>query len=353
MSAEAGALAIPDDAARILKDVGAIDRKAYIGGSDIAALLGLDPYGKTPLTVYLAKIGEREGIIDPDKKKFLERRKRWEGPIVQMLREEFDGEIVSVNGRYVDEAHDFLAAEIDFEWRDADGSIQNGEIKTVSPFAFNERAGWGSAGTDEIPIHYHAQVMHGLGVTGRRTCIVCAMAGLDTMVFYRVDRDEEAIAGMRDVAVRFWRENVEARVPPAPLTMGDVMTLYRRFSGKPVELDDDHAQALQDLRAVREEIAALEGDEAELELKVAKFIAEAWSVELVLERSKTRVTATLPPEVDDNATLMHNGAILATWAAGRGAHLDQKKLKTDQPDLVREYTVPHYFRSFRFRKPKS
>jgi predicted phage-related endonuclease len=58
------------------------DRRTYIGGSDIAGILGLDPYGKTPLTVYLAKIGELEGITDPEKKKFLERRKRWEGPIV-------------------------------------------------------------------------------------------------------------------------------------------------------------------------------------------------------------------------------------------------------------------------------
>lgn len=320
-----------------LSSVGEIDRRTYIGGSDIAALLGLDPYGKTPLTVYLQKIGELQGITDPDKLKFLARRKRWEGPIVEMLREEFDGEIVKVNERYVDAQHDFLAAEIDFEWRDADGSTQNGEIKTVSGFAFNARAGWGDAGTDEIPIHYHAQVMHGLGVTGRQTCIVCAMSGLDSMTFYRVERDEEAITGMRSVAVQFWRENVLAKVAPEPITMGDVMRLFRRRNGRPVEMDEEHAAALGNLRLVREQMKALEGDQAELELKVAKFICREWGMD-------TTEGST------DHALLTVNGAEIAKWAIGRGAHLDQKRLTLDHPELKAAYTVPHYFRSFRFKK---
>lgn len=333
-----GALDIEDDAARAVgPSVGDIDRRSYIGGSDIAALLGLDPYGKTPLTVYLAKIGEREGIIDPAKVKFLARRKRWEGPIVQMLREEFDGEIVRVNGRYVDAEHDFLAAEIDFEWRDADGSIQNGEIKTVSPFAFHEGAGWGDAGTDQVPIHYHAQVMHGLGVTGRRSCILAAMAGLDTMVFYRIERDDEAIAAMREVAVRFWRENIVPRVPPEPITMGDVMTLFKRHRGKPVDLDEETAAALQNLRAVRSEIDSLESTKAELELQVAKYVCAAWGIGA-------------PEESADNAALMHNGAKVATWVCGRGAHLDQKRLAAEHPEIKAAYTVAHHFRSFRFPK---
>jgi hypothetical protein len=105
----------------------------------------------------MAKIGEAQGIMDPEKKRSSSAASAGSRSVVQMLREEFDGEIVSVNERYVDQDHDFLAAEIDFEWRDADGSIQNGEIKTVSPFAFNERGGWGEAGTDQVPIHYFAQ----------------------------------------------------------------------------------------------------------------------------------------------------------------------------------------------------
>lgn len=313
------------------------DRRTYIGGADIGAVLGLDPYGKTPLTVYMQKIGEMQGITDPEKLKFLARRKRWEAPIVAMLREEFDGEIVSVNERYVDPEHDFLAAEIDFEWRDADGSIQNGEIKTVSPFAFGEAHGWGQEGTDEIPVHYHAQVMHGLGVTRRRKCVVCAMAGLDSMVFYVVEREDETIVGMREVAVKFWRDNVLAKRPPQPIAMTDVMLLFKKHKGCPVELDDEAAEALKNLRRVRSSIAAFKGDEEALSLQVAKFICQSWGLNA-------------PEEAEDNARITHKGVELGAWAAGKGSHLDQKRLAADHPALKAEYTVPHYYRTFRFKK---
>ena len=38
-------------------------------------------------------------------------------------REEFGGEIIATNARYIDQEHGFLAAEIDFEWADADGDV--------------------------------------------------------------------------------------------------------------------------------------------------------------------------------------------------------------------------------------
>lgn len=321
------------------RDVGALDRRSYIGGSDAAAILGLDPYGKTPLTVYLAKRGELEtGTPDPEREKFLKRRKRWEEPIVAMLREEYEGGIVAVNARYIDQEHDFLAAEIDFEWADADGVIQNGEIKTVSPFAFNEGAGWGDAGTDQIPVHYHCQVLHGLGVMRRQVCIVAALAGLDTMTFYRVERDEEALSDLREAEVSFWRDHVLAGVPPEPINMSDAMRLFSRRNGRPVEVDDETAGALEHLRQARGELKAVEGDAAELELQVAKAVCKAWGVEDGAD----------PPE--DHAILTHHGRKVATWARGRGTSLDQKRLKAEHPELVAALTREHHFRAFRFPK---
>lgn len=323
----------------VLRDVGAIDRRTYLGGSDAAAVLGLDPYGKTPLTVYLAKRGELEtGAPDPEREKFLRRRKRFEEPIVAMLKEEYAGEIVATNARYVDTHFDFLAAEIDFEWKDTDGSIQNGEIKTVSPFAFNEGAGWGDAGTDHIPVHYMAQVQHGLGVTGRHVAILAALAGLDTMVFYRIERDEEAIEAMRETMVWFWDNNVLAGVPPEPITLADAGRLWNRRHGRPVELDGEAADALTNLRAVRQSIKAMEGEASELELTVAKAICKAWAV----------ADGEDPPE--DNAILTVGGQKVATWARGRSTYIDQKGLAAAHPDIKAAFTRESRFRGFRFTK---
>ncbi|MFU1925134.1 YqaJ viral recombinase family protein, partial [Klebsiella pneumoniae] len=71
--------------------------------------------------------------------------------------------IIGRGNRYRDQQHDFMAAEIDAEA----ASGENIEIKTVSPFKAKE---WGEVQTDAIPVHYTAQAMHGLMVTGRQVC---------------------------------------------------------------------------------------------------------------------------------------------------------------------------------------
>jgi hypothetical protein len=108
------------------------------------------------------------------------------------------------------------------------------------------------------------------------------MAGLDTMVFYRVDRDDQAIADMRDVAVAFWRDHVLAKRAAGADHDGRRDHALQAHRGRPVDLDEEHAEALANLRAVRSSIDALKGDQAELELKVAKYVCAAWSVPLEL-----------------------------------------------------------------------
>ena len=320
-----------------IRVVGEIDRKTYLGSSDIAAVMGLGAYGRTAYTTYCAKIGESATEMDASDRKFLERRKRWEGPIVEMLREEFGGEITGINRRYIDPEHPFLAAEIDFEWRDAEGQIQNGEIKTVSPFAFGERHGWGEQGTSDIPVHYAAQVMYGLMITGRQTCIVAAMVGLDNMIFYRVERDDETIAAMREAAVAFWRNNVLAKVPPDPQSMGDLQLQMNRLNGCPVELPENIVAKLDGLRKLRGTIKAMEGEEESLAFEIGDYVRRTWAQ---------------PDAKAGNAVLMFAGQTIATWGKQRGSFLDQKRLGKEQPTIIKQYTKEHFYRVLRFPKPK-
>lgn len=320
-------------------DVGELDRRTYLGSSNAAAIMGLGAYGNTPLTCYLAKIGEGEEEMDEKKRLFLTRRKRWEGPIVEMLREEFDGNIVAVNRRYRDPEHDFLAAEIDFEWADADGAIQNGEIKTVSPFAFGERDGWGDAGTSDIPVHYACQVMFSLMVTGRQTCIVAAMVGLDTMIFYRIERDEETIAAMRERCVAFWRDHVLARIPPEPISFDDALKLTLRMRGRPVEIDDATMKLLNELAGVRGENKANEGYESELKFGILNAIRKAWLLEP-------------GGDVKDDAALLRNGVKVASYNMQSAARIDAERLRTEKPEIALEFTKHSFSRVLRISKPK-
>lgn len=317
-----------------------LDRTTYIGGSDAAAIVGLGAYGKTPLSVYLSKIGESVETIDFDKQRFLERRKRWEGPIFEMLREEFDCKIVDVNKRYVDAEHPFIASEIDFEWVDPEtGAIENGEVKTVSPFAFGDGYGWGDAGTDEIPVHYAAQAMHGLGVMNRNVCIVAAMIGLDRMIFYRVNRDEETIAEMRAQCVKFWTEHVLKRVPPDPITLQDCVRIMKKLDGMQIDADEDLLEDIRSLKGLREHKAAMRSEEAELMGSIA--------IRIVKHCVENKQPA-------DAGKMLINvaGKELCSWNAQKVSRFDVKALQEAQPDIYGKYLKTTQTRVLRFKKPK-
>ncbi len=263
------------------------DRARWIGSSNAAALMGVSPEfdgeRETPLTVWRRKVGFEADELSSDKKLFLERRKRWEPVVVQMLREEMDAEIVSVNLRYQDPHLPFLAAEIDFEWKDPEtGFIEGGEIKTVSPFAFKDKFGWGEPGTVDVPIHYFFQMMHGMMVKGFRKSVLAAMVGIDSMHFYPIARNEEMIADMRRAYLRFWNDNVCAGVAPDPMSMGDLRAMFKSSTpGLTVAGDSIVGSKALKLRALHSQIDALqmEGLSLEFDIKLAMKDAEKLTVD--------------------------------------------------------------------------
>lgn len=187
-------------------------RQKYIGGSDIAAILGASPY-KTATDLWLDKTAPPAD--DGRNARAKSRGSRLEPYILDMIREEHSLHIVATNQRYVDQAVPYFAAEIDAETAD-----ENIEIKTVHPFKSRE---WGELETDQLPLHYVAQVQWGLGITGREVCRVFALIG-DDLRPYVVQRDDETIAAMRDKAAEFWERYVVPGLRP-PLDYADRKTL--------------------------------------------------------------------------------------------------------------------------------
>jgi len=343
-----------------------LDRSKFLGGSDVAAIFGVSPW-RTPLDLYLDKIRPRgEEALDPEKKKFFARRKRQEPVVAEMLADEYGIVIerLSMDGnpnRYVDGEHPFLAAEIDFEFfmtptvREhfperadfcaiPDGTLLNGEIKTVHPFKASE---WGEEGTEEVPIHYAAQGMHGLGVTKRPAVLVAALFGLDNLVCFPVMRDEETIAAMRAKAVTFWTFNVEKRIPPDPVSIDDVKRMYAGMKGRPVMLSDEAHAALMDLDILRGREKQFEIDKAELEWKIARCVAFNWGIEVIPDDKEKPFIAS-----EENAVLMYGGTQAGSWNRQRGSFLDQKRLAIERPDIVAAYKIEHKFRVMRLKKGK-
>lgn len=267
------------------------DRTAFIGGSDVSAILGVSPW-KSPFQLYQEKIGAFCEEITREKQRLFDRGHRWEPVVVEMLVDDLldrghDVQIIDRNARYQDPEFPFLACELDLELL-IDGEEHNAEIKTVSPFAAKA---WGEQDTDEIPLYYAAQVMHGLMVKPRKRAIVAALIGVDDLRLHQIERDEETIAAIRAKEVEFWRR-VQERDAPEPTTADDVKWLYARDGGIVMEADEELVRLCEEIRQ-------------------GKDIAK--QCDSRIETLSTRLKCAM----GHSSTLVYQGQKLATWKSNK------------------------------------
>lgn len=345
-----------------------VDRSKFLGGSDVAAIFKVSPW-KTPYDLFMDKITPRSEAgedLDEERRKFFARRKRQEPVIAEMLADEYGIVVTRLSlddnpNRYIDPEYSFLAAEIDFEFEMSptvrakfperadfaaipDGTVLNGEIKTVHPFKASE---WGEQGSEEVPIHYAAQVMHGLGVTRRPAAIVAALFGLDVLLCFPVMRDEETITAMRAAAVSFWNDHILPKIPPEPVNLDDVTRMYSGYSGKPVSLSTEAHEALLAIEALRERAKQLDQDMNEAQWRVAQSVAFNWGVMVAPDKKQRPVL-----DAVENAALFYDGRPVGSWNRQRGVYLDQQRLKREKPEIIAGYSVEHLYRVFRTKKGK-
>lgn len=315
------------------------DRAMYLGSSDAGPLLGLSPW-RTPLEVWLQKTGQAEADApDPDRERILRRGKLMEPVVVDMLIAEHGIKITRRSSpaspnRYVDPSCPFLAAEIDFEWEvtpeivasfpeqiaeELIGTTQNGEVKTVHPFG----AGiYGAEHTDEIPIYHAAQAFHGLMVTGRALTLFPVLVGSDNLLLYWIKRDDETIGKMRDRLVRFWNENVLARVPPDPIQLSDIYALFKRRAATRIAADDEVAGMIRTLKSLSDRKSTTEEAIDAVKFEIGCRLLGQAEIEnpTAKERSKHIVL------VDGRPAL--------TVGLEEQQRIDQDKLRRDYPEAA-------------------
>ena len=242
--------------------------RGYVGGGNVAGILGVSPY-KSPLDEYLLIVNEMQDELTPEKERFFKRRKALEPFAAECFQEATGVRIIRRNERYQDSEFPWMRAEIDFETEDGGG----GETKTVNQNAVRD---WGNADEgEEPPLYVTAQVMHGLGVTGKPFAYVHALIGLDDDRIYRIERDDALIAEIRRQARDFWRFYVEPRRFPAPTNVADLLRLYTTDTGRAVEADYPMRVALEELHQERQAVKLHEARKAEREFAIKAFMRDA------------------------------------------------------------------------------
>lgn len=274
-------------------------RRSGIGGSDVAAILGLSPW-RTPVDVYLDKTGQAEHTPENE-------AMHWGTVLEDVVARHY----AEANGRKVQRINkiirhperDWMLANIDraivapgsrarFDagvLRGADGLL---EVKTTSAYKAEDWRG------DDLPLYYTAQVIWYMAITGMPWSDVAVLIGGNHYQQRRVEFDSAVATEIIERCEAFWRGNVLAGIAPEPVSAADVVKLYPQDCGESIEADADLLPLIIQARDLRQSIKA---DETALET--------------LTDAIKTRMC--------DASALTVQGQPVITWKAAKAS------LKTD------------------------
>nr|DAX37323.1 MAG TPA: Exonuclease [Caudoviricetes sp.] len=291
-------------------------RKKGIGGSDIAAILGVSKF-KTALDVYLSKTTDQ-----PEQKgEHLYWGHALENPIIDRFIRDTGANVIR---------QPEMRRHPDYEWAiaNADALITNSdtieailEIKTSSAFKSRE---WGADDTDEVPIEYIAQVQWYMWIYNLQEAYIAALIGGNQYRQYHITRDDELIAMLAEKAQAFWQNHVIPRIPPNPQDGADAQKLYPSDNGDTAEADSDTLTAYAELRE-------LKAQEKELKAQIA---------------AKEDL---LKIKIGSYSAMQTNGNTLFTWKAQSSSRFDSKAFQAAHPDLYRQYTKQSETRVLRLK----
>lgn len=261
-----------------------LDRTKSIGGSDVAAILGLSPW-RTPLDVWREKALNQ---IDDKSSDAMEAGLRFEDPILMHFLDqqvEMTGKQATLERRKpVVVGHRHASPDALVEQQGWHSLV---EVKTTS-----SGDGWGRDGSSEIPAHYLPQVQHYLDVLELEDAFVPVLvwpsdmrriAGLTPaetiralgLRTYRVHYNQALAAQIRDVVAEFWEKHVVAMKPPEPRDLADAKRCAWAVAGKTVEADDELVELLEAREHYRTVIKDTEALVEQAEMQIRAKLGDA------------------------------------------------------------------------------
>lgn len=280
-------------------------RSTGIGGSDVAAILGLSKW-KSPYAVYQEKRGEAPPQPDNEAMRW----GRYLEPVVRQAYADQTGREVRLPTDLIRHPlHAFMIANIDGVAGGGSEPLRIFEAKTA-----RSGDGWGEPGTDQVPQAYLLQVQHYMEVTGVAVADVAVLIGGSDFRLYEVPADRELQLMLIDAEAEFWRR-VQSAEPPEPLSYADMVSRFGRASRADLVMADETAlAAIVNLR----------------ELKVQRE-----HLELAEEANKAAVMKLLG---DADTLVDPTGRTLATWKVQAGAkRFDSAAFKAAQPSVYEQF----------------
>jgi putative phage-type endonuclease len=181
------------------------ERRTYLGGTDVAAIIGEHQY-ESPRTLYMRK----KGLIPPTlSNEAMIHGQNLERYVMQLYRAA-TGKRLRKAGFYRHKNIEFFGVNPDYLVLGEPGLL---ECKTASEFVGQE---FGPT-EDGIPRHYYIQCMWQLAITGREWCDLAVLIGGQRFRKYHIVRNEDNIQELQQAAYDYWMTYIDQDIMP-PLT---------------------------------------------------------------------------------------------------------------------------------------
>jgi putative phage-type endonuclease len=184
-----------------------MDRKGFIGGSDISAVMGMNRW-TTPLQLWSEKTGkvDQKDLSDNEA---VEMGHELEETVARMFTKRTGKKVRKAPKNYTHPEFDYMRCQVD---RLVEGTDELLECKTASAYKIKEWEG------EEIPQEYILQVMWQLGITGRSIGHIAVLIGGQKFLYKEIKFDKLLFNSLEVAAGAFWNMINDKT---APATMGD------------------------------------------------------------------------------------------------------------------------------------
>ena len=302
------------------------NRHLYIGGSDIAKVMGLSRWG-TPLSLW----AEKTGKIPPkdlSNVEAVELGNDLEDFVANKFSQKTGKAVRRSPKVYQHPQYPYMVAHID---RLITGSDELLECKTCSFFKKDEWEG------EEIPQEYILQVMWYLGITGRRIGHIAVLIGGQSFKYKQIEFDSELFDKMVDAAKDFW-QHVQDDTPVDIVATDDetLKDLYSNHSEIMIDLIPTDAQTKQACEVFEERVAYLQ----EIKMHIKQ-----------LQDEQKEIETSVKDIIKDNLGIKTPKYII-TWKNQTTTKFDAVKLRQERPETFEDYSYESSYRVMRISKNK-
>lgn len=239
-------------------------RRKYIGGSDAASVVGLNPY-KSAYSLWAEKTGkiaEFEGNLATDVGAFLEDfiAKRFEQETGKKVRRE--------NASILNDKYPWAIANFDRVIVGEDAGL---ECKFTDSINLKKYKG------GEYPERFYAQCVHYLALSGKKRWYLAVLIGNKEFKWFCIERDEDEIKTLMSEEEKM-SVCIKTNTPPAvdgtESTAKAISVIYPESNGTFVNLMGYEA-ALQNYLSIKKRIDELTEQKDEVANRIKAFMREA------------------------------------------------------------------------------